>query len=148
MLSYDEFEGQVQEALQHLYDFAALERQPLAQAFFDQPMSDGPGRGHRLRRLILEAIEELSPPLGLAPTLPEWRPYRILTLRFVEGASIDDVLIDLAISERQFYREQRKAVAGLAALLWDKYTWAVQQRQDSSFDHFWRKKRNWCILPS
>lgn len=119
MQGFEAFGKQVEEVLQHLYDYAYLERHPLAERYAEH-LPGQASRAQRLRRLVLEAIEELSPPPSTPPTFPEWRPYRVLTLRYIEGASLQDMMGELAISERQFYRVQRHAVSGLTELLWEK----------------------------
>jgi len=124
----EEFAEQVREALTHLHDYVRLQSCPLCSAFFPDPSLEGPSRARRLRRLLLESIEELSPPDQVPIRSKEWRGYHILSSRYVERREPQEVMQELAIGERQFYREQRKAIEALAQLLWEKYQWLEEYR--------------------
>ena len=55
--------------------------------------------------------------------------YDVLDLHYVEGLTIQEVAKELAVSERQVYRELRKAEAILATLLWPRLQSAVTSSQ-------------------
>ena len=114
------FAQQVKDALAHLYDYTHLQRHPLALLFFPHVPSEGPNRAQRLHRFLLETIEELSPPQHIPFDSRKWRGYRILSGRYVEGQTAQESMEDLAISRRQYFREQRKALQALVNLLWEK----------------------------
>ena len=126
-ISQDEFSQQVRDALGHLYDYPHLEDHPLALRYWPHVRERGPSRAQRLSRLLLESIEELNPPDDPAKDTSRTRSYLLLVYRYVEERPLPDLLRELGYSRRQFFREQRKAIALLAALLWEK----VPQQEDS-----------------
>lgn len=124
----EEFGRQVQDLLPHLHDYVYLQNHALCARFFPDPALEGPHRAQRLRRVVLETIEELSPPAESSPSSREWRNYQVLASRYVEGLEIQAIVNELAISERQYYREQTRAVMALCSLLWEKLRWLEEHR--------------------
>jgi len=120
MRSEEDFARHVRDALGHLYDYTYLQCHPLALLFFPHTPSEGPSRAQRLHRFLLEAVEELSPPQQASFDSHRWRGYRILSGRYVEDQSPQEIMEELAISRRQYFREQRKALQALVSLLWGK----------------------------
>jgi CheY-like chemotaxis protein len=114
-----EFIDQVRDALLHLCDYMYLQTHPLADLLLPHAIGDGI-RAKMLRQGLVQAIEELKPEPSTPIRSPEWRGYRILYLRCVEGLDTDEIATELAISRSQFYREHRKALDAVAALLWDR----------------------------
>jgi CheY-like chemotaxis protein len=114
----------VRNALAHLYDNAHLESHPLAA--LTGPGLAGPGlehtpRAQQLRRALLECIESLRPQPRLSPDQAAGaRAYAILTYRYVDDLSIDEICGRLAFSRRQFYREHEKGIRAVTALLSDR----------------------------
>lgn len=108
------FEEHLHSALRCLYDHARLESHPLA-----APL--GPAAGRTLRRLLLDAIQELKPASDTPRESPDWQHYQYLYLRYVEARPVAEVADDLAVGERQTRRRQRDALAALAALLWPRW---------------------------
>lgn len=106
-------EDTAHELLLHLRDTAYLSAHPLAQRLDPE----GTNRGERLRRLLLELIDDLRPPPGTAPDDPSWRPHQVLRLRYVEQLSPLRVQESLSLSERQVRRERSRAIAALTAML-------------------------------
>jgi CheY-like chemotaxis protein len=108
----------IQQAYQHLYDLAYLSTQDdLLDLLVPESRLTRRERAWRLHHLLLDVIEETSPGAH-APTLsPEWRRYRLMVLRFVNGQDVDAVANELCISRRQFYRDLEAAVAAIATLL-------------------------------
>ena len=119
MMLESEFTDQVKDALSHLYDYMYLQTHPLADFLITNATGDGI-RAKMLRQILLQAIEELKPEADIPVRSPEWRGYRILYQRYVEGLDTEEITAELAISRSQFYREHRKAVDAVAALLWDR----------------------------
>jgi CheY-like chemotaxis protein len=80
----------------------------------------------------LESIEELHPPDSSAPDAAhtQWH-YLLLVYRYVEGKSIQEIMSELGYSRRQYFREQAKALALLAALLSEKLPQPAQSSQAS-----------------
>lgn len=74
-------------------------------------------RGQALRRLILDAIEELRPHGRLAPSASEYRAYDCITLRYVSSMSVDEIADELSLSRRQVYRDIRWGEERLAEIL-------------------------------
>jgi CheY-like chemotaxis protein len=128
--SIEQFAEHVRGVLIHLHDYVCLQSCPLSSSFFPDPSLEGPSRAHRFRRLLLESIEELSPPDQVPVNSREWRGYHILSSRYIERREPQEVMQELAIGERQFYREQRKAIEALGQLLWEKYQWIEAHRWD------------------
>src|SRR5262249_50981717 len=115
----EEFEEQVHGALRYLYDHARLEAHPLAAAL--RPAASGEPRGRVLRRLLLDAIQDLKPARDTPRESPDWQHYQYLYLRYVEAKPVTEVADDLAVGERQTRRRQREAVSALARLLWPRW---------------------------
>lgn len=120
MESQTEFRKQVREVLEHLYDTAYLETHPLLAQFSNTAADSRLTRAQRLRSLLKEAIETLRPQ-GRAPSgSPEWRSYRALRYRYVQGMSQGETESELGISLRQLQRELHKGLDAVAEILWEK----------------------------
>jgi CheY-like chemotaxis protein len=117
MSTQEEFCQQVKDALKHLYDYPHLEEHPLALRFWPRIGRRGPSRAQRLSRLLLETIEELNPAEASFEERSPARFYALLVYRYVEERPLADILGELSVSRRQFFREQQKAIAMLASLL-------------------------------
>lgn len=117
MESNDGLDRQVHEVLEHLYDYPYLQTHALAERL--RLGSDLPPRERMrlLRATILEAIEEMNPGAAVPFRSLQARAYNVLNLRYVAGMTVDEVARELGISDRQLYRDLRKAEQDLAALL-------------------------------
>jgi CheY-like chemotaxis protein len=120
MIAREKFAIQAKDALAHLYDYVHLQNHPLAEHLAIEGTPDATTKAKRLRQTIVEAMEELKPELSIPFDSKEWRGYRILYQRFIEGMRPEEVMEELALSSSHFYREQRKALEAVASLLWDK----------------------------
>lgn len=121
MPTQSEFLQQVKDALKHLYDYRYLEDHPLALQYWPEARrTGGPSRAQRLSRLLLESIEELHPPTEPSKYPHRVRGYHLLVYRYVEEWPLPKIMRQLGYSRRQFFREQQKAIAMLAALLQEK----------------------------
>jgi len=127
-VSIDELGHHLRGILKRIHDHVYLQNHNLCTVFFPSPSLDAPGRGQRLRRMILEAVEQLSPPVSRSARSKEWRGYYVLTSHYIEGREPPEIMAELAISERQFYRDQREAIKALTYLLWEKLQWSGAQR--------------------
>ena len=116
----EEFAKWVHDALNELYDSVSLRSHPLAVALRLAP-GDPLQRGQTLRREILEAIRMLRPAPGIPARSPDWRMYRILELRYIEGLTPDEVIDRVALSRSHYYHEQGRALEALVSALWGKY---------------------------
>ncbi len=108
----------VHQALECLYDNVALSRAGLV-SHFPQLASllAMDERAEVLRSTLLEAIEALRPPRRVSFGALESRGYDVLTLRYVEGMSIERMEAELSVGRRQIYRDLDEAKAKLAELL-------------------------------
>ncbi len=70
-----------------------------------------------LHALLVDGIESLRPAAPVGMDSPRWRRYRYLTLRYLEGARLDQIVAELGISGRQARREHLAALHELAAQL-------------------------------
>ena len=104
--------------LEHLYDFVALQTHPYAEQLFPGQELSPRERVRRLRRTILGAIEAMSPGVDVPLRASHGRSYSVLNLHYVEGLRVADVAEELAISERQVYRDLRQAERDLLNQLW------------------------------
>ncbi|MGB0386290.1 MAG: NB-ARC domain-containing protein [Ardenticatenaceae bacterium] len=115
----------VHRALKAWKDLNKVGQPPLAQlkivasqrkaaAYADTPL----GHGQALREVLKEAIETLKP----SETKPEnltkrWRPYFLLTERFIDGRSPGYIQGYLAIGQGTYYIEQRRGLDRVADTL-------------------------------
>jgi len=115
----DTFVARVRDAYGHLYDLAHLVRHDLTHLL--SPNEAGQGNGRALRSLLLATVERLRPAEAVPRSDRSWRPYLILTQRYVDGYSQEETMADLHISLRQLQREHRKGLLATAALLWPRW---------------------------
>ena len=120
MTTYDaEFEENIRDLLSNLYDYLKLADNPVAEAL--APESRGNERPAAIRRLVLGAIDEMQAEGKAGPVSRRNRLYHILQLRYVEQQSTVDVLRQLALSERQYYREHQRAIQTISRVIWDEH---------------------------
>src|SRR5438067_6639463 len=105
--------ARVVDALAHLYDTGRLQTHPLARADQDGRVAGG----RALRQELLDAVEALRPERGTPAGAAPGRAYELLKLRYVEGLTAPAVQDRLAIAKSEYYREHRRAVAAVAAIL-------------------------------
>jgi CheY-like chemotaxis protein len=115
------FAEQVKDALLHLYDVAYLPQLELTHIFTKDGTLTWQERAQNLRRTLIRAIESLDPGSHLSPRARERRSYIVLYNRYVRSMQTWEVIEELAISERQYWREHKKAFDALVDLLWDQY---------------------------
>ncbi|MBX3062191.1 MAG: response regulator [Anaerolineae bacterium] len=111
------FQQHLQVCLQHLYDYSFLEAHELTRILLGEVVEGD--RVEAVRELILQGIERLRPGAGIAFHSKAARTYNILNLRYVLQQETLDVTQQLALSNRQFYREHSKAIHMLSRLLWN-----------------------------
>ena len=146
------FRKQVRDVLEHLYDTAYLETHPLlAQLTGSEPAGHTP-RAQKLRGLIKDLIESLRPQQNLPTNAPEWRSYRALRLRFVQGMPGAQVEAELGVSVRQLQREFHKGIDAMAALLWELRTTgaepvaaAAHPPEPAEFDELQQELDQWSF---
>ncbi len=128
-MTHDEFVDSVRDALAHLYDYVHLQSHPLANLMMSPSGIDGVTRAQRLRRLLIEAIEQLSPAAGKAPSPDASCGYSVLCYRYIDGLNPEEIASILAISPRQVYRKLREGVEAVASLLWDRLEIGIQAKE-------------------
>jgi len=124
--THEKFAEWVRDALNQLYDTPSLQKHPLAVLLAEE----GPGatahRSQNLRQVLLEAMRALRPAPGVPAQSPDWRAYRILELRYIEGLSPRDVMSQLALGKSQYFRDQGRVLEALTEMLWN--AWASSHR--------------------
>lgn len=115
-----EFVEQVKQALEHLYDFAYLQRLPLAQALAPDKRQASQTLGHHLRRELLTAVEAISPDPRSSPQSTDARQYDLLHLRYVDAITVQEAANRMGLSARQVHRTLRRGEESIAAILWPK----------------------------
>jgi CheY-like chemotaxis protein len=123
-----EFAHLVRSALAHLYDHAYLQNHPLASMLDLGIHADQVTQAQGMRRLLLECIEMLRPE-GDRDLPAAARAYAILTYRYVDGLSMQEIADKLALSRRQAYREHRKGLNAVASLLWNRVAETTEDSQ-------------------
>ena len=126
MTTYDaEFEEQIRDLLSNLFDYLKLADNPVAGSL--APALSGNERLSAIRRLVLSAIDELQTDHRGGPGSRQNRLYHILQLRYIEQQSTVDVLQQLALSERQYYREHQRAIQTISRVIWDEHFAGARQ---------------------
>lgn len=110
----------VQDVLNHLYDCAHLQRHPLMDYLQPNHRLGARERMRTLRTLMLELIEELNPGPEVPFRSARARAYSVLNLHYVEGMTVQEAARELAISERQLYRDLRRAERTIARMIADR----------------------------
>ncbi len=116
MHDFDAFLRLIHEVYPRLNDRAFLEDHPLAKVL-GGPSALG---AERLHRILIDAIDWLRPFGSASLSSAEWRRYRSLQLRYVEGASPDQISRELQVSPRQARRDHAEALDEIARLLWTR----------------------------
>lgn len=114
-----EFYLQVKQVLENFYDFPYLNHHPLAKALPLPRSRATETDGQRLRRVFLAAIDELKPGSSAPQKTLQARYHSLINLRYVESDTMQQVARELGISERQAYRDLKRAEESLANLLWE-----------------------------
>jgi CheY-like chemotaxis protein len=81
------------------------------------PQETGARQVHKFRELLIQTIEQMRLGEDSALGSRAGRTYHLLALRYIEQQDTPTVLDQLALSERQYYREHPKAIRSLSALL-------------------------------
>lgn len=116
-----EFRNNVKDILNHLSDTAYLENHNLIYAFIGGEDISVGGRIQTLRESFRSAINFLRPPEETPSNAPEWRCYKILTLRFLQSKEWHLIEDELGLSQRQVQRDLKKGLDALISILWDRY---------------------------
>ncbi len=112
------FADWVHDALSHLYDSDHLASHPLTTALVGKDNSAALNRSQALRRALLEAVGDLRPDKEIPPRSRDWRFYRILKLRYIEGRTTQQAMDEIGVARSQFFRDQSSALDVLTNSLW------------------------------
>lgn len=114
--SFEDFEIQLNNILQHLFDPSLV---PPAQLL--QVLGQSPRDGLEvMQTAIIQTVEDLRPPDYVPRTTRSWRFYGILYYRFVSNLSQEEVADRVSITPRHLRREQAAAIHLLAQKFWEK----------------------------
>lgn len=116
----ESFIEQVKEALEKVYDFQALQENPLTQRFEAQKPDPGMTGAHQLRGQLIEAIESLNPGQNVAAHSGTVRIYNLIYMHYVGRLTIQQVSWEIGVSLRQAYRDLRRGQELVSAVLWHK----------------------------
>ncbi|MHB0878253.1 MAG: response regulator [Anaerolineae bacterium] len=108
---------EIHEALSSLNDNVQLARSRLVARFPEIERLPLEQRAVRLRALLLEAVELLRPSHRVAFGSLESRFYDVLTLRYIEDMSIQQVTDELSLGRRQVHRALVQAEERLAEVI-------------------------------
>jgi CheY-like chemotaxis protein len=111
------FSQHVRDALGHLHAISYLEAHALARELLG---ADRSAAGRELRRLLLEAIDELRPAQVTPASQAHARRHQQLVLRYVDGLTPEQIARELTLSPRQASRDLQQALHELTLLLWSR----------------------------
>lgn len=119
LVEVPEFRQWVRDALDHYWGGPKLTASPLlGLQVVERAVGEHDGNVLKGIRAVLEqAIERLRPDGQREMTAPEWILYNILELKFMEGRSVREIALRLAMSESNLYRKQRVAIEAVARTL-------------------------------
>lgn len=118
MRDFAAFVRLIHEVYPRLHDRVFLEDHPLLR-LLGGPSTFG---AERLHRTLIDAIEWLRPLGSASPASVEWRRFRHLQLRYVEGESPEQIARYLQVSPRQARRDHAEALDEIARLLWNRFS--------------------------
>src|SRR5579859_5764918 len=119
--SLAELEPLVRDALSHLYDRERLETHPLTRLVPEGGVNNTRARGQLLYAALVEAIETIRASNVGIRRRRAGRGYDLLSLRYIEALTIEEVRNHLAISRSQYYVDNRRALAAVTSLLWQRW---------------------------
>lgn len=114
-----DFEEHIRDLLSNFYDYLKLAENPVASSLARE--ASGNERMRVIRGMVLDAIEDLRREDQRTATARGNRLYSILQLRYVEERSTNEVIVELALSERQYYREHQRAIQTISRIIWDEH---------------------------
>ena len=115
----EDFEEHVRDLLANLYDYLKLVNNPVARQLGAD--AAGADRAGAVRSKVFAAIDELKSDSSPRLASRQNRLYNILLLRYVDEQATNETLTQLALSERQYYREHQRALKTISQIMWDKY---------------------------
>jgi CheY-like chemotaxis protein len=128
----EEFNEQISDLYQHLYDLVYLRTHPLTDVLVDAPDIRRKDKAWLLHELLLDVIEELDPGPEAPAFSREWRRHRLMVGRYKNGMEPAEVWQEIAVSRRQYYREHRAALNAIAKILWQRYMIEPDELEESA----------------
>ncbi len=122
-----EFSDWVHDALNRLYDSPYLQTHPLVARLCNGQADRLLGGSQCLRRALLQVIQSMRPGAGVPARSPDWRAFRILELRYIEGLGPAEAMARLGLGKSQYFREQARVLEMLTEAIWAR---AQQNRAD------------------
>jgi CheY-like chemotaxis protein len=122
------FESKVRESLAHLYDPAKLRSSPLVDLL---GLAHKPHSSMALQDILSQAVAACEPSPGTPDQANAWRLYNLLSQRYVEQFSIEDVAANLNVGLRQLRRLHNQALQMLSDHLWAQYDLTSRQHEYS-----------------
>jgi CheY-like chemotaxis protein len=115
--SFEEFETQLQNTLNHFYNPLFHPEEPMFEILGLKPSQGMEAVRQELRTLI----EEMKPDVLIPTDTPSRRYYEILKHRYLDSVSQEETAFQLGMTPRNLRRIQQKAVYALAQRIWDAY---------------------------
>jgi CheY-like chemotaxis protein len=119
-----DFQNHVRKALNHLYNPEQLRQSSLIQWFGLSERADAPSV---LQHTLIDSIQALRPSQYESMYSEARKTYEILLLRYIQQFNQQEVAHHIGVSERQFRREQNRAIDILTESLWKKYNTPERQ---------------------
>jgi CheY-like chemotaxis protein len=113
-----DFQKNTRQALNHLYNPDQLRKNPLVEWFGYSARYDAPST---LQQTLIDAIQSLRPGQYEPGNSDARKTYEILLMRYIQQFNQQEVAHHIGVSERQFRREQDRAINILSDYLWKKY---------------------------
>jgi CheY-like chemotaxis protein len=114
----ESFIEQVKEALENLYDFQALQGCLLTQELNSRQPGARAADAHQVRGKLIDAIESLKPGQDVASHSGTVRIYNLIYMHYVGRLTIQQAAWEVGISLRQAYRDLRRGLELVSAVLW------------------------------
>lgn len=130
LIEAEEFPQWIHDALAHYWGGPRLTENPLLnlEIVRQSAVTHNGNAIKGLRSVLDRAIEQLRPTGARKLTAPEWLLYNILELKFLQGHTVREVALRLALSESDLYRKQRIAIENLAGIIAEMETHAREEQ--------------------
>lgn len=129
-----EFARAVHGALAHMHDPIYLQAHALTKTFAPPEGTSATRAGQLLRQALLDAIESLRPGPGIPTDSDSWRRYQVISLHYGQGLDSQTVQDRLVISQSTYYREQRRGLEAVVALLEDQFLPEIRGKATEEHD--------------
>ncbi len=116
MALFEQFEKDLREALNRLYDPCSSPSQLLVDVLGVSPYREG-----HLQELLRQAVDAMQPDADVPPAAHIQRLYKVLHLRYIAQRTQEEAAELLGITSRHLRREQSGAIHALALRLWQQW---------------------------